>query len=292
MALEDWHHNQLPGDWHTHNQLCHHAVGTIEDYVKSAIESKLSTIGLSDHFPFEFLKNIERIPYEDYAITLNEVNTYLTTTENLKEKYKDEITIRIGFEIDFFKNQEYSLNKHLDKVKNKLDYILGSIHILNFKNGKGAWGFDDSRFRNDYNYYGADMVFLHYYKTLQKMLNSPDFDFDIVGHFDLPKKFNDIPLNKEKVHNEEMKALEIIKKNDFVVEINTGGLRKQCKEQYPSEKIIREMYDMDISILLGSDAHNPKDIAWQFKNTTQMLKNIGYNQLVHFNKRAKSYIEI
>ena len=292
MVLEDWSHNKLPGDWHTHNQLCHHAVGTIDDYVKNAIENNLNTIGVSDHFPFEFLKYIDRIPYEDYAITLNEVDAYLATAENLREKHGDKIIIRIGFEIDFFKNQEYSLNKHLNKVKNKLDYILGSIHILNFKNGKGAWGFDDSRFRKDYKHYGADRVFLQYYKTLQKMLSSPDFDFDIVSHFDLPKKFNDIPVNKEKIHNEVMKALEIIKKKGFVMEINTGGLRKKCKEQYPSEKIIREMYDMDISILLGSDAHDPKDIAWEFKSTLQTLKVIGYNQLVHFNKRSKSYIEI
>jgi len=292
MALEDWYQNKLPGDWHTHNQLCHHAVGTIEDYVKSAIERNLNTIGVSDHFPFEFLKNIDRIPIQDYAITLNEVDTYLATTENLRKKYMDKIKIRIGFEIDFFKNQEYSLNQHLNKVKNKLDYILGSIHVLNFKNGKGAWGFDDSRFRKDYKHYGADRVFINYYKTIQKMLSSTDFDFDIVSHFDLPKKFNDFPLDEENVNNEAIKALEIIKKKGFVMEINTGGLRKKCKEQYPSEKIIREMYDMDIPVLLGSDAHDPRDIAWQFKTTIEMLKEIGYNQLVHFNKRSKFYMEI
>lgn len=292
MDLEDWHHKKLSGDWHTHNQLCHHAVGTIEDYVKKAIALNLQTIGISDHFPYEFLKNIERIPYEEYAITLEEVETYLSNTESLKTKYKDEINIRIGFEIDFFKNQEYSLNTHLNKVKSRLDYILGSIHILKFKNGKGAWGFDDSRFREDYNYYGADKVFFYYYKKLQKMVKSKDFDIDIIGHFDLPKKFNDIPINKEKVNNEAMKALELIKKKDLVMEINTGGLRKKCKEQYPSEKIIKEMYNRDISIILGSDAHNPNEVAWEFKKTIIMLKKIGYNQLVHFKKRKKSYIEI
>jgi len=292
MALEDWHHKKLSGDWHTHNQLCHHAVGTIEDYVKKAIDLNLRTIGISDHFPYEFLKNIERIPYEEYAITLEEVETYLSTTESLKTKYKDNINIRIGFEIDFFKNQEYSLNTHLEKVKDRLDYILGSIHILNFNNSKGAWGFDDSRFRKDYLYYGADKVFLFYYKTLQKMVISQDFDFDILAHFDLPKKFNDIPMDKENLNNEAMKVLELIKKKSIVMEINTGGLRKKCKEQYPSEKIIKEMYNRDISIILGSDAHNPDEVAWEFEMTIEMLKKIGYNQLVHFNKRKKSYIEI
>ncbi|MFX0106314.1 MAG: histidinol phosphate phosphatase, partial [Candidatus Hodarchaeota archaeon] len=78
----------------------------------------------------------------------------------------------------------------------------------------------------------------------------------------------------------------------LVMEINTGGLRKDCKEQYPSEIIINEMYSLDIPILLGSDAHNPDVIAWKFEKIIKMLKRIGYNQLAHFNKRKLTFIEI
>ena len=283
MALEDW---------HTHNEMCHHAVGSIEDYLRQAIKSRLQTIGLSDHFPYEFLKNIERIPFEEYAITLPEIEGYLSTAELFREKFKSNINVRIGFEVDFFKNQALALNKHLTKVKNRLDYILGSIHILNFRDGRGAWGFDDSRFRNDFEYYGSQQVYINYYKKLQKMIRSEDFDFDIVGHIDLPKKFNDNPTKKEAVFDEVLKTLELIKARDLTVEINTGGLRKPCKEQYPSEKIIKEIYSLDIPILLGSDAHKPKDIGYKFKKILKIIKKIGYNQLAHFDKRKRNFIEI
>ncbi|MFX1321561.1 MAG: histidinol-phosphatase HisJ [Promethearchaeota archaeon] len=279
-------------DWHTHSALCHHAVGSIEDYIRKAIELELNTIGICDHFPFEFLKKIERIPYENYAMTLDEIKNYLSTVESLKEKSKKTINVRIAFEVDFVENQESTLNIHLCKYKHHLDYILGSIHLLNFHDGRGAWAFDDSRFKNDYNYYGSDKVYMEYYKTVQKMLNSNDFDFDIIAHFDLPKKFNDIPNNKEKVNNEVMKTLGLIKKRDVVMEINSSGLRKDAKEQYPSKEIIQEMYDLDIPILLGSDAHDPIYIAWEFENIINMLKKIGYNHLVHFKKRNRTYIEI
>jgi histidinol-phosphatase (PHP family) len=272
--------------------MCHHAVGSIEDYLKQAIKSGLQTIGLSDHFPYEFLKNIERIPFEEYAITLPEIENYIATAEKLKEKYKTNINVRIGFEVDYFKNQEPLLNNYLNKIKNRLDYILGSIHILNFRDGRGAWGFDDSRFRNDFDYYGTQKVYLNYYKKLQKMVKSEDFDIDIVGHLDLPKKFNDFPIDKKEVFEEIMKTLELIKTKDIVVEINTGGLRKPCKEQYPSEQIIREMYSLDIPILLGSDAHNPKDVAWKFRKIIKILKKIGYTQIIHFNKRKKTFLDI
>lgn len=279
-------------DFHTHSQLCHHAVGTIEDYVKKAIELKLNTIGISDHFPYEFLENIERIPYEEYAITLDEIDGYLSMIEGLKDKYRNNINIRTAFEVDFFENQEDLLNFHLDKIKDKLDYIIGSIHVLDFQDGRGAWCFDDSRFREDYDFYGPDKVYLLYYKKLQKMISSKKFDLDVVGHFDLPKKFNDFPEQEELIFDEATKALELVKKKDITMELNTSGLRQDVKEQYPSEEILEKMFQLDIPVLLGSDAHNPNDIAWEFNAIIRFTKRIGFKQLVHFDKRKRMFIEI
>lgn len=279
-------------DWHTHSALCHHAVGTIDDYVKSAIEKNLATIGLSDHFPYEFLNDIERIPFKEYAITLDEIDGYFQSAEAVRERYKDKIDVRISFEVDFFENQEHLLNEQLDKIKSKLDYILGSIHILNFHDGRGAWGFDDSRFREDYLHYGPDKVFLKYFETMRKMLESKSFDVDIIGHFDLPKKFGDTPSNEEKLFDSIVKTLELIKRRDLVMEINTGGLRKEVGEQYPSQEIISKMYELDIPIVLGSDAHDPKEVAWEFEKIIALLKDIGYDQLAHFENRERSFINI
>jgi histidinol-phosphatase (PHP family) len=51
------------------------------------------------------------------------------------------------------------------------------------------------------------------------------------------------------------------------------------------------MCDLDIPILLGSDAHNPNEVGYKFKETTNLVKNIGYNQLAHFEKRKRTYID-
>ena len=169
---------------------------------------------------------------------------------------------------------------------------MGSVHILNFNDGRGEWAFDDSRFRKDYKFYGPDKVYLEYYKKVQKMIKSKEFDLDIVGHFDLPKKFNDKPINDKLVSNESIKTLELVKKRDLVIEVNTSGLRKEIREQYPSELILQDIYNLDIPLLIGSDAHDPSEIAWEFKNVVKMLKKIGFNQLVHFKKRNKSFLEI
>ncbi len=282
-------------DWHTHNELCRHAVGTIEDYIKRAIEMNLDLIGLSDHFPYEYLKNssvlIEEVPYKEYAMKLTEVESYFSTIEKLKKKYNNNIQIRIAFEIDYFRSQEEALNKYFKTRVKELDYILGSVHVLHGKSK--LFAFDDRRFLGMYQEYESiDNIYLEYYNKLQSMIISEDFDFDVLGHFDLPKKYNKRPINENLVMNEVIKTLELLKKADLTIEINTGGLRKEIKEQYPSFEILEKMYELDIPILLGSDAHHPDELSYKFNEMLKMVRKIGYSELAHFNKRKRTFIEM
>jgi histidinol-phosphatase (PHP family) len=280
-------------DWHTHNSLCKHAVGTIEDYIKKAIELNLNVIGVSDHFPYEYLSSeipsLEDIPYEGYAMPTNNLESYILQLDELKEKYMNQIHIRTAFEIDFFKHQDHILNKYLKGYLNKLDYILGSVHVLFGK--AGVFAFDDGRFLNKYKEYdGNDEIYMEYYDSLQVMINSPTFELDIVTHFDLPKKFDKRIEDKDMIMGKVNETLELVKKHDLTIEINTSGLRKKVKEQYPHIDIIKKIFELGIPILLGSDAHKPEDVAYEFKNIAKMLKNIGFNQFAHFEKRKRSFV--
>jgi len=280
-------------DWHTHNSLCKHAVGTIEDYIKKAIELNLNVIGVSDHFPYEYLSSeipsLEDIPYESYAMPTNNLESYILQLDELKEKYMNQIHIRTAFEIDFFKHQDHILNKYLKGYLNKLDYILGSVHVLFGK--AGVFAFDDGRFLNKYKEYdGNDEIYMEYYDSLQVMINSPTFELDIVTHFDLPKKFDKRIEDKDMIMGKVNETLELVKKHDLTIEINTSGLRKKVKEQYPHIDIIKKIFELGIPILLGSDAHKPEDVAYEFKNIAKMLKNIGFNQFAHFEKRKRSFV--
>jgi histidinol-phosphatase (PHP family) len=282
-------------DWHTHNSLCKHAVGSIEDYIKKAIEFNIDLIGISDHFPYEYLSSeipsLKDIPYEGYAMPTTNLDSYILQLEALREKYEDQIDIKAAFEIDFFKHQDHILNKYLKNYLDKLDYILGSVHVLFGK--AGVFAFDDGRFLNKYKEYDVnDEIYIEYYDSLQIMIKSPTFEFDIVTHFDLPKKFDKRVEDKDLVMEKAIKTLELVKKRDLCVEINTSGLRKKVKEQYPSIDIIKIIYELDIPILLGSDAHDPIHISYKFEEITKLLKNIGFTQLAHFEKRKRSFIEI
>ena len=157
----------------------------------------------------------------------------------------------------------------------------------------GIFAFDDGRFLNKYKEYDVnDEIYLEYYDSLQVMIKSPTFELDIVTHFDLPKKFDKGIEDKDKVMGKVIETLELVKKHDLTIEINTSGLRKKVKEQYPHIDIIRKIYELDIPILLGSDAHDPINIAYYFGEITKLLKNIGFTHFAHYKKRSRSFIEI
>ena len=59
-------------DYHTHTFLCNHATGTIEGYVKAAIDKNLVEIGISDHFPMNLLPEHFHI----YAMGLNDLTKF------------------------------------------------------------------------------------------------------------------------------------------------------------------------------------------------------------------------
>ncbi len=278
-------------DWHTHSSFCRHATGNLEQYVTAAINKKFNVIGLSAHFPYEILDGIENMPYQEYSMPIDELDSYIFNAINLREKYKNQISVKVAFELDFVEKQVDKHRKYLERYSDQLDYIIGSIHNLN--TSFGLFAFDDFRFLKDYTKFeDTDEIYTNYFQTMQAMISSDRFNFTTIGHFDLPKKFNILPNNKELIIEEEFKTLEMAKKREVVIEINTSGLRRPIKEQYPSKEIIKEMYNLGIDVILGSDAHHPNEIGYEFKSSIRLLKNIGYKRLTHFDKMVKSYIKI
>jgi histidinol-phosphatase (PHP family) len=49
-------------DYHTHNERCGHAAGTLADYIEAAKLLGLTAIGLSDHSPSLYLEGDDPMP--------------------------------------------------------------------------------------------------------------------------------------------------------------------------------------------------------------------------------------
>lgn len=104
--------------------------------------------------------------------------------------------------------------------------------------------------------------------------------FQIIGHFDLLKIFNNPPpptlLPKLR------ESLESIKDNACVLEINSAGLRKPCAEQYPSREIVQMARELEIPITFSSDAHSLEQVGAGYEICKDLALSLGYTHICAF----------
>jgi len=261
-------------NYHIHTPLCGHASGEIEDYVRSAISSDLKEIGFSDHAPIP-------LPYRE-GITMhpNEVEFYINEVLNLKEKYKSKIQIKLGFEVDFPLFDTFEKKYFNDS---RIDYLIGSCHFLN------DWAFDHPDFIDEYEKNDIDKIYENYYREIYQLVKTGLFN--IIGHFDLIKKFGH--RANQNFHDIIEKICSSVTANkNMAIEINTSGLLKPVKEIYPAEDIIKIFYDMNVPVTLGADVHSPELISYELKNIIDLLKKIGYKKISGFSKRKRYDINL
>jgi len=260
-------------DYHTHNQLCKHADGGIEDYILHAIDIGLTEIGISDHSPMPNDWDIDVRMYEEQFW-----KEYKPNVLELIEKYKDRITVKFALEGDFFPGTEDWVREF--NGKNEFDYVIGSVHYL------GEWGFDNPLYVGKFNTTDIDQVYLSYYDHIKRSAQSGLFD--IVGHCDLVKKFGHRPTrNIDEILRE---TFTIVKQSGMAVEINTSGLRKPVKEIYPSENILSILSEMKIPLTLGSDAHTPTDVGRDFDSAKHLAEKYGNGKISIYSRRQRSEI--
>ena len=260
-------------DLHNHTTLCNHATGTVEEYVKRAIELGIDEYGFACHAPMNFDPK--------YRMKLEERNIYEKWVNEVKEKYKDKIKVLLAYEVDYLNGFM------LDEILNaNVDYLIGSVHFLQNKNE--MWGFDNPEFIGVYKSVDIDKIWEDYFEAIKAMAKTNYFQ--IVGHLDLIKVFKFLP--KKDIRLIAKDSLKQIKKSNMVLEINPAGLRKPINELYPSKQLLEEAFDLGINITFGSDAHNVEQIGFKYNDVVDLAKEIGFKECVSFENRDKKIVLI
>ena len=254
-------------DIHNHTTRCNHAEGTVDEYVQKAIELGIDIYGFSEHAPMDFDPH--------YRLAFEEMDAYTKDILTAKERYKDDIKILLGYEVDY-------LPGHMDErvLNAKVDYLIGSVHFID------KWSFDNPEFISGWEDKDIDEIWQAYFEATEAMAKSGKFD--IVGHLDLIKVFKFMP--KQDIRSLAKNALEAIKRTDMVLEINTAGIRKPVCVLYPSAELLEEANALDIPITFSSDAHALDQICLVYDLATLVAKQIGYTKAATFEGRDRQLV--
>ncbi len=261
-------------DYHTHTRLCRHAKGEVKDYIITAINKNLKEIGLSDHMP---------LPDDfdpEHRMKLEEFKIYKGWYESAVEEFGDKIKTKFGIEAEFIEDK-------IEFVKNfikdgNFDYVIGSVHFIH------DWNIASRKEEWKWNGKDVNEVYENYYRIMKKLVHSGIFD--IVGHFDMIKKFG----HRSSKNFDELirEILKLVKGSGMCIEINTSGLKQKAGEIYPSVEILEIIKEYKIPLTLGSDAHNPDDVGQSFDIAIELIERCSGSKVSIFERRERKEIKI
>lgn len=263
-------------NYHCHSTFCD-GRADMEMFIRFAISNQFTSFGFSSHAPLPFPTN--------WTMEWDRMNDYIAEFNRLKEKYRDDIELILGLEIDYI-NNDY--NPAISKfTKLPLDYRIGSVHLIPNKNEK-LIDIDCSsvRFRDIVdNYFDSDIEYVVqlYYKQILKMIESGGFD--ILGHCDkihYNASCYDSNLLNSKWYNTFMhEYLEKINRHGYQIEINTKSYY-DLHTFYPDIRYFSFLNDIGAHVQVNSDSHYPDRINYGRIEALQALQAAGFKYVMEW----------
>ena len=256
-------------DYHMHTRLTD-GTGEPRDYARAALARGLDEIGCSDHAPFAERET-------DWTMKTSDLATYVGWVREAQREFP-QLPIKLGLEVDYVTGCEAWVRELAAMYP--WDFFLGSVHYL------GDWPVDRSA--DDWQGQDIEARWREYFQLWTQAAQSRLFDS--LAHPDLPKKFRLCPsIDFTPVFRE---ALRAVAASGTAIEISTGGLRKPCREIYPSESFLRIARELNVPITLGSDAHIPEDVGIDFDKAIALARSCGYDSICRFTLRQRELVNL
>ena len=214
-----------------------------------------------------------------------DLDRYIPTLLELKDKHKKELDIKIGM--------EFGIQKHLGKIGDDLiskypfDFVLSSVHSVDklLVDQKEFW---ENKTRDE----AHEKYFLEILKSLDAFNN-----YSVHGHVDFISRYGGIDKKGFIDYNRYRDLIDLILKRIIEkgkgIEINTSGIRYNENRFYPHNDIIKRYFDLGGEIItIGSDSHKASDLGKDFKLVYDFLESIGVNYISSFDQMVSSFKKI
>ncbi len=234
----------------------------------------LKEIGMSDHNP------MIRDDFDDWHMRIDQLDEYVEKVEKARRDHPS-LTIKLSLETDYLPGHEDWIRDLA--ARHPWDYLIGSVHYVS-----DSWDLDNPKKISEWKKRDPFEVWAAYFERLTQAAESGLFE--IIGHADLCKKFCYYP--RQDCTPLFDRFLTTARKKSVAIEINTAGLRKDCKEMYPSQQILQMASQIGVALTFGSDAHAPQEVGMNFTDAVELARSVGYTHSCRFTKRKCEQILI
>ncbi|MCG7344557.1 histidinol-phosphatase HisJ family protein [Sporosarcina sp. ACRSL] len=249
-------------DYHMHSSFSGDCTVDMEEMVKGAIAKGVSEICFTEHIDYD---------YPDDSIEFDfDKQKYDERIIELRRKYEGQIRIKKGVEIGV---QPHLLERYDGMLKEEsFDFIICSMHTVDRKGLHYGDLFKGST---------VEEASLKYYNELLHCVKNFT-NYSILGHVDLIKRYAPEVLEND-FHDVLREIFNVIIPAGKGIELNTSGVRYGLPNGLPSDDVLKLYKECGGEIItLGSDAHKPEQIAFDFKESLELLQSIGFRYIATF----------
>jgi histidinol-phosphatase (PHP family) len=260
-------------DYHLHSSFSCDSQATMEEMCRAAISGGLSEIGFTEHF--------DLIP-QDPCFAYFKAAAWWENLLQCREMFEDQLIIKAGIEI----GEPHRFPDEVDTLigEFKWDFILGSLH----------WVDDQLIFDKEYYSQAPEEAYRRYFHELLVMVQ--DGRCDILAHVDIIKRYGfDFygPFKPEVYEPEIRSVLRACAHSGIALEINTSTLRRPVGQTSPDKRIVAwYLEEGGRAITLGSDAHDPRTVAYGLEGIMRWLPELGVEHLASFTARQAQLIDL
>ena len=131
----------------------------------------------------------------------------------------------------------------------------------------------------------------YFESTLERIQAIPDFD--VLGHLDYVVRYGP-DKNQNYSYNKYQDLIDPILKNLVEtgrgLECNTGGYKYGLGHPNPAEDVLKRYLELGGEIItLGSDAHEPAHLAFDFARAREVLTGIGFRYYAVYSQRIPHF---
>ena len=234
----------MKANYHTHTARCGHASGRDEDYVRAAVAQGFDELGFSDHVPWPYASGFT---HPTVRMELSQMDGYLASIRGLQSKYAGKISLKVGFECEYFPDYMGWLEDM--RAQKGLDYLILGNHYD--RTDEGGMYFGRTR---------TPAQLRAYVESTAKGVETGLFAY--LAHPDLFMR--SYPGFDENCRAAARDLFQICKQNNLPMEVNLHDryrLGEANGNGYPNAEFFEIAYDAGAQIILGLDAHEPQEIA-------------------------------
>jgi len=263
-------------NYHAHDDASSDAAGSLLDHARAAAEAGLAELCVTNHV--EVMDGDGRWTV-DAGEVIDRLGAEIEAAGEVRARVPD-LELRIGAELEYRPEWVPELERIAAGLP--LDFLLGSVHVVDGHNISGGAGVDDY-----FTDRGLEEAYGRYFRVVGEMVEWGGFD--VVAHFDLIKRFGhraygdfDARVLEEPIRD----VLERTAAAGLGIEINASGYGQPPAVAYPEPEILRWAREAGVPRLtLGADSHAPHRIDAGLGRGATLAAETGWTELSGFDRR-------